>query len=166
MVVPSSTMQRYESSVNHVQVYCSDLDYTFLVIQKLELKWSAPCHVISCTRNSYKLETLEGLPIGGHFSLRHLWHFILRDGTSLQEAQRAVEEALGLAEEKADMEGEVKGVGMGDEGVMIGVDSEDDPLSEHEGDNREESGPEEGSVSENGDENGDDSNICKQSKRS
>jgi len=66
-----------------------------------------------------------------------------------------VEEALGLAEEKADMEGEAKGVGVGDEGVMIGVDSEDEPLSEHEGDNGEESGPEEGSVGENSD----DSNV-------
>jgi hypothetical protein len=73
----------------------------------------------------------------------------------LQEAQRAVEEALGLAEEKADVEGEAKGVGVGDEGVMIGVDSEDEPLSEHEGDNGEESGLEEGSVGENGD----DSNV-------
>ena len=59
--------------------------------------------------------------------MRHLQCFILRDGTSLQKAQRAVEVVLGLAEEKADMEGEVKGIGMGDEGVMIGVDSEDDP---------------------------------------
>ena len=142
-----------------VQVYCSDLDYMFLVIWKLEPKWSAPRRVISHTRNSYKLETLEGLPIGGHFSSRHLWRFILRDRTSLQEAQRAVEEALGLAEEKADVEGEVKGVNMGDEGVMIGVDSEDEPLSEHKGDNREESGPEEGSVGKNGDENSDDSNV-------
>ena len=150
-----------------VQVYCSDLDYMFLAIWKLEPKWSAPRHVISCTRNSYKLETLEGLPIGGHFSSRRLRCFIPRDGTSLKEAQRAVEEVLGLAEEKADMEGEVKGIGMGDEGVMIGVDSEDDPLSEHEGDNGEESGPEEGSVSENGDENSADSNIneVKEAKR-
>ena len=138
-----------------VQVYCSNLDYMFLAIRKLEPKWSAPHCVISCKKNSYKLETLEGLPIGGCFSSQQLRRFIPRDGTSLQEAQRAVEEALGLAEEKADMEGEAKGVGMGDEGVMIGVDSEDEPLSEHEGDNGEESGPEEGSVGENGD----DSNV-------
>ena len=138
-----------------VQVYHSDLDYTFLAIWKLEPKWSAPRRVISHKKNSYKLETLEGLPIRGHFSSRRLRHFIPRDRTSLQEAQRAVEEALGLAEEKADVEGEAKDVSMGDEGVMIGVDSEDEPLSEHEGDNGEESGPEEGSVSENGD----DSNV-------
>jgi transposase InsO family protein len=138
-----------------VQVYRSDLDYTFLAIRKLEPKWSAPRRVISRKKNSYKLKTLEGLPIGGHFSSRRLRRFIPRDGTSLQEAQRAVEEALGLAEEKADVEGEAKGVGMGDEGVMIGVDSEDEPLSEHKGDNGEESGPEEGSVGENGD----DSNV-------
>ena len=138
-----------------VQVYRSDLNYTFLAIRKLEPKWSAPRRVISRKKNSYKLETLEGLPIGGRFSSQRLRCFIPRDGTSLQEAQRAVEEALGLAEEKADVEEEAKGVSVGDEGVMIGVDSEDEPLSEHEGDNREESGPEEGAVGENGD----DSNV-------
>jgi len=103
--------------------------------------------LISCKKNSYQLKTLEGLPIGGRFSSRRWRRFIPRDGTSLQEAQRAVEEALGLA---ADVEGEAKGVGVGDEGVMIGVDSEDEPL--HIRDNGEEGGPEEGSVGENGDD--------------
>ena len=39
-----------------------------------------------------------------------LRRFIPRDGTSLREAQRPVEEALGLAEEKADVEVEDAGV--------------------------------------------------------
>jgi len=107
-----------------VQVYRSDLDHTFLAIRKLEPKWSAPRRVIRRTKNSYKLETLEGLPIGGHFSSRRLRRLILRDGTSLREAQRAVEEALGLAEEKADVEGEVEDAGVGEEG-MVTVDSDD-----------------------------------------
>jgi hypothetical protein len=51
-----------------IQVYRSDLDYTFKAKQKLELKWSAPHRVTSHNHNSYKLETLEGLPIGGRFS--------------------------------------------------------------------------------------------------
>jgi len=55
-----------------VQVYRSDLDYTFLAIRKLEPKWSAPRRIMSRTKNSYKLETLEGLPIGGRFSSRRL----------------------------------------------------------------------------------------------
>ena len=66
-----------------------------------------PPRVISRTKNSYKLETLEGLPIGGHPS-RRLRRFIPRDGTCLREAQRAVEEALGLAEEKWRWRGRLK----------------------------------------------------------
>jgi hypothetical protein len=66
--------------------------------------------------NSYKFETLEGLPIGGRFSSRRLCRFIPRDGTILREAQRAVEEALGLTEEKVDVEG------------VVTVDSDDDSM--------------------------------------
>ncbi|KAG2059285.1 hypothetical protein BDR06DRAFT_874271, partial [Suillus hirtellus] len=53
-----------------VQVYCSDLDYTFKTERKLILKWSVPRQVQSRNLNSYKLETLEGRPIQGEFSAR------------------------------------------------------------------------------------------------
>jgi hypothetical protein len=51
-----------------VQVYRSNLDFTFKTEWKTVPKWSAPCWVTSRDRNSYKLETLEGLPIGNRFS--------------------------------------------------------------------------------------------------
>ena len=125
------------------------------MIWKLELKWSAPCHIISRTKNSYKLETLEGLPIGGRFSSWHLWCFIPRDGTSLQEVQRAVEEALGLAEEEADAGGEVEDVDVAEdvENIDMGEEADgiNDPISE--GDSGEKGGLEEGLGD---DENGDD----------
>ncbi|KAF7373139.1 p-loop containing nucleoside triphosphate hydrolase protein [Mycena sanguinolenta] len=75
-----------------VQIYRSDLDYTFRTERKTEPKWSAPRRVVSRNRNSYKLETLEGLPIKGWFSSRRLRRFIPRTGTSLAEAQQAIEE--------------------------------------------------------------------------
>jgi len=134
-----------------VQVYRSDLDYTFLAIRKLEPKWSAPRRIISRTKNSYKLETLEGLPIGGRFSSRRLRRFIPRNGTSLQEAQRAVEETLGSAEEEADAEKGVEDVDVAEEveNVVVGeeaeeIDSLDDPTAISEGNSGEEGGAEEG----------------------
>jgi hypothetical protein len=51
-----------------VQVYRSDLDFTFKAERKMEPKWSAPRRVTSRDHNSYKLETLEGLPISNRFS--------------------------------------------------------------------------------------------------
>lgn len=86
-----------------VQVYRSDLTYTFKVERKMVPKWSAPRRVVKRDRNSYSLETLEGLPIGGRFSSRRLRRFIPRSGTQLQEAQKAVEGEKMEEEEKADM---------------------------------------------------------------
>jgi hypothetical protein len=86
-----------------VQVYRSDLDYTFKTERKTEPKWSAPRRIISRNRNSYKIATLEGLPINGRFSSRRLRRFIPRTGTVLAEAQEAVEAELGVQEDKDDM---------------------------------------------------------------
>jgi transposase InsO family protein len=108
-----------------VQVYRSDLDYTFKSIRKIEPKWSAPRRVVSRRRNSYTLETLEGLPISGRFSARRLRRFIPRTGTALAEAQLAVELELGIAEEMADR------VVVEDDGVR-GENSSDDEREELE----------------------------------
>lgn len=89
-----------------VQVYRSDLDYTFSTLRKLEPKWSAPRRVVSRMRNSYKLATLENLPIGGRFSSRRLRRFIPRTGTRLQQVQEAVEAALGMVDDGAESGGE------------------------------------------------------------
>ena len=51
-----------------VQVYRSDLDYTFQTIRKLEPKWSVPRRVIERDRNSYTIATLKNVPILGRFS--------------------------------------------------------------------------------------------------
>ena len=74
-----------------VQVYRSDLDFTFTTDRKLLPKFSAPRRVVSRNQNSYQLETLKGLPIAGKFSSRRLRQFIPRRGTELEEAQMAIE---------------------------------------------------------------------------
>jgi hypothetical protein len=90
-----------------VQVYRSDLDFTYKTERKMEPKWSAPRRVTSRDRNSYKLETLEGLPIGNRFASRRLRRFIPRNGTALHEAQSVVEELWGNQEAEEDMVQEV-----------------------------------------------------------
>ena len=85
-----------------VQVYRSDLDYTFLTDRKLLPKFSAPRRVINRNHNSYQLETLEGLPIAGRFSSRRLRLFVPRKGTELEGVQAAVEKEWRDREDAAD----------------------------------------------------------------
>ena len=94
-----------------VQVYHSDLDFTFKNEHKMEPRWSAPRRVTSRDRNSYKIETLEGLPIGGLFSSRRLRQFIPREGTALEIAQEAIERKMRTLEDAADrIGGDTSGV--------------------------------------------------------
>ena len=101
-----------------VQVYRSDLDFTFKTDRKLLPKFSAPRRVVSRNLNSYQLETLEGLPIGGRFSSRRLRLFVPRKGTELEEVQAAIEKEW---REREDKENEVMSIeeerstGTGDE---------------------------------------------------
>ena len=74
-----------------VQVYRSDLDYTFKSDRKMLPKFSAPRRVVNRNVNSYQLETLEGLPIGGRFSSRRLRLFVPRKGTELEVVQSMIE---------------------------------------------------------------------------
>ena len=74
-----------------VQVYRSDLDYTFKTERKMLPKFSAPRQIISRNQNSYQLEALEGFPIAGKFSSRCLQLFIPRTGTDLHNVQQAIE---------------------------------------------------------------------------
>jgi hypothetical protein len=91
-----------------VQVYNTDFEpgSTFLVKRKMVLMWSAPQCITSRARNSYKIKTLEGLPIGGRFSSRHLRQFVPRQGGlmhALQEEWEAGLEELGREDiEEAD----------------------------------------------------------------
>jgi hypothetical protein len=108
-----------------VQVYRSDLDFTFKAEQKMEPKWSAPRQVTSRDRNSYKLETLEGLPIGNRFSSRRLRRFIPRTGTMLHEAQTAIEKLRGDQEAKEDIvQEEVKRIVIEEDGDIEWEDVE------------------------------------------
>jgi len=84
-----------------VQVYRSDLDYTFQTIRKLEPKWSVPRRVIERDRNSYTIATLKNVPILGRFSSRRLRRFIPRKGTALAAEQELIEKEMALAEEEA-----------------------------------------------------------------
>jgi hypothetical protein len=77
-----------------VQIYRSDLDYTFKTERKLLPKWSMPHRVASRQLNSYTLETLKGEPVPGSFSARRLRRFIPREGTKLAEMQKLVEQKL------------------------------------------------------------------------
>ena len=85
-----------------VQIYRSDLDYTFSTDRKLLPKFSAPRRVVSRTKNSYQLETLEGFPISGRFSSRRLRLFIPRTGTELEAVQAMIEKEWREREDKED----------------------------------------------------------------
>jgi hypothetical protein len=74
-----------------VQIYRSDLDYTFKTERKLLPKWSVPQRVTARHLNSYTLETLKGDPITGMFSARRLRRFIPKEGTQLAEEQKQIE---------------------------------------------------------------------------
>jgi hypothetical protein len=79
-----------------VQVYNQDFEpgTTFLVKRKMVPMWSAPRRITSQGRNSYKIETLEGLPIGGHISSRHLQQFVLRRGGLMHALQEEWDSGL------------------------------------------------------------------------
>lgn len=70
-----------------VQIYRSDLDYTFKTERKLLPKWSRPFRVTSRLRNSYRLEKLDGNPLPGEYSARRLRAFMPREGTQLHADQ-------------------------------------------------------------------------------
>jgi hypothetical protein len=83
-----------------VQVYRSDLDYTFKTERKLLPKWSPPRRIATRNVNSYTIETLEGTPVAGNFSARRLRRFWPREGTELALKQAEVEEREALLEEE------------------------------------------------------------------
>lgn len=79
-----------------VQIYRSDLDYTFRTNRKLLPKWGQVRRVVSRDVNSYKLASLEGLLLKGRFSARRLRRFETRPGTTLDDQQKALEAAATL----------------------------------------------------------------------
>ena len=100
-----------------VQIYRSDLDYTFKTDRKLLPKWSPPQWVTSRNLNSYVLERLDGTPIAGQFSARRLRAFIPKEGTKLaleqveRESQESGQETIESASEQEEtMEEEETGL--------------------------------------------------------
>jgi len=89
-----------------VQIYRSDLDYTFKTERKLLPKWSIPQRIASRNLNSYVLETTKGDPIPGLFSARRLRQFMPKAGTKLAKEQALVEARCTLEEEKREKEEE------------------------------------------------------------
>lgn len=77
-----------------VQIYRSDLDYTFKTEHKLLPKWSKPFCITGRILNSYTLESLNSEPTPGTFSARRLQDFTPEKGSKLVEDQRAIEKDL------------------------------------------------------------------------
>jgi hypothetical protein len=75
-----------------VQVYRNDLDYMFKVERKFIPKWSIPRRVQSRILNSYKLITLEGNPLPGEFSARHLRLFTPHEAPNSQQTNENTRE--------------------------------------------------------------------------
>ena len=94
-----------------VQIYRSDLDYTFKTERKLLPKWSTPQRITARHLNSYVLETLNGDPLPGSFSARRLRRFIPREGTRLAEEQKQIEERC-AEDEQRRKEGEAAEIAM------------------------------------------------------
>lgn len=82
-----------------VQVYRSNMDYTFRTEKKLIPKWSAPLRIQERIVNSYQLETLEGKAVEGNFSSCCLRSFTPREGTRLAAQQAELEKQLQKEEE-------------------------------------------------------------------
>lgn len=94
-----------------VQVYRSDLTYTFSSTRKLLPHWSAPRRVVSRDRNSYRLETTEGTPLESTFSSRRLRLFEPQEGTKLFEQQAIQQKGSSLSEEVEEGTTQVDGDG-------------------------------------------------------
>ena len=123
-----------------VQIYHSDLDYTFKMEHKLLPKWSQLRRVTKCLRNSYKLENLDGSKIEGTFSSQWLREFIPQEGTQLAMEQRELEERLSKENtEGEEEEGQVdKGEDEDGEETEEEEAEEEDDTADEEDDNAEE----------------------------
>jgi len=76
-----------------IQIRNSKLDLTVATESKLLPQWGAPHHMVDCIRNSYHLETVQGMPVAGIVSARRLRRFVPRPGTGLADEQLVKESA-------------------------------------------------------------------------
>ena len=72
-----------------VQVHATEWVHTFTSIKKLVPMWSIPRRVASRLRNSYTLESLDGVLLPGLYNARRLRAFEPRDGTRLASEEMA-----------------------------------------------------------------------------
>jgi hypothetical protein len=77
-----------------VQVANSVWDYTFKSLRKLIYYWSTPHRVSERVGNSYRLETLQGVPLNGLHNSRRLRAFVLKKAGKLEAAQAAFKATL------------------------------------------------------------------------
>jgi hypothetical protein len=70
-----------------VQVANSVWDYTFKSLRKLIYYWSTPHRVCERVGNSYRLETVQGVPLSGLHNSRRLRAFVPKKGGRLEKAQ-------------------------------------------------------------------------------
>ncbi|KIM50532.1 hypothetical protein SCLCIDRAFT_34198 [Scleroderma citrinum Foug A] len=114
-----------------VQVYRSDLDYTFKTEWKILPKWSCPHQVTLQLRNSYRIETLAGTPLSGEFSARWLCAFIPREGTQLRKDQQEYMCKLLLPQPEVDEKEEQRQRGSYDEEEDEEVPWDDEEPPDH-----------------------------------
>jgi hypothetical protein len=92
-----------------VQIYQSNLDYTFKTERKLMPKWSQPYRVRKRIWNAYLLEQPDGTPIKGGFSVRRLHAFMPRRGSQLEKDQEEWEEQHSDDQDEDKLEDELRG---------------------------------------------------------
>jgi hypothetical protein len=80
-----------------IQVHATEWVHTFASIKKLIPMWSVPYHVVNQLRNSYTLDSLDGVPLPRLYNARRLRVFKPQDGTRL-----ASEEMVQLEEHAGD----------------------------------------------------------------
>jgi hypothetical protein len=119
---------------NLVQIRDSKLDFTLATEVKLLLQWGAPHRVVDCIQNSYRLQTIQGLPVSGVVSAQRLHGFIPRPRMELECKQIEIEmdrvgipdevmEELDFEEEEGDRdEGEVDDIVLGEQEIIGEMD--------------------------------------------
>ena len=109
-----------------VQVYRNKIALKLGTECKLTPLWPPPHRITEHLLNSYRLETLEGIPLDGLFNARHLRNFSPREGTELAAQQKVVEEHLASQELDTGDPAAVKVVELLDEGseevIMDGLE--------------------------------------------
>ena len=83
-----------------VQIYRSDLDFTFKTEWKLLPKWSKPYWDVTRNVNANTLKTLEGEPVMGIFSTRCLRRFTSLEGLEWVEKEKEIEKHVLMKKKK------------------------------------------------------------------